>query len=1174
MSLTRCINKGLLLAAGFILCSAGYTAPAQDQPAGKTPAKITLSGLNQIYSGKQKRVRATTDPAGLAVILTYDGSETVPAKAGTYTVTGTIKHAKYEGSATATLTIAKAPQKIIFNALAARTYGERPFALLSSSVASGLAAVYESSNPAVAAVSGNMVTIMEAGTAVITAYQAGDENNMPAEPVRQSLTVKKAKAKITLANLEQTYNGEPKPIKAATRPEGLDMSIAYDGKAEAPVNAGRYKVTVAVQNANYEGDAAATLVIAKAPQSITFNAPATRTYGDASFSLAAAVSSGLTVTYKISNAAVATISGSEVTIAGTGTAGITAYQAGNGNYLPAKPVRQALTVAKAPQSMTFNALAARTYGDADFSPEAAAGSGLPASYSSSNPSVATVVKNQIHIVGAGSSTITASQAGDENHLPAEPVRQVLTVNKAKATVTITGLEQTYDGTIKQARASTVPEGLDVALTYDKKAEAPVQAGAYPVAAEVRDANYEGSAAATLTIAKAPQSVTFNALAARTYGDAPFALSATVSSGLTATYGSSNPAVAAISGSSVTIAGAGTAEITAYQAGDENHLPVQPIKQVLSVAKAGQSITFAALAALTYGDTDFSPAIVSSGLPVSYTSSNPSVATVVENHIRIVGAGSSTITASNPGDNNYLPAKPVQQTLTVNKAKAKVTLTVLNRNYDGTVKPALVATQPAGLNVTLTYGGKAEPPAQAGAYLVAATVQDANYEGSASTTLTVTKASQRLVFEPLPIQTFGDRPITLYSAASSGLTATYASSNPAVATISGNTVKITGAGTTEITAYQAGDTNYQAAEPSKQLLVVRGIPHRIAVLPLVNLSGQPAPEKEMRQELIDRFVAAGAEVLDSEGLEKFMARHRVRNVDGIDGATARALRQETGMEAVVITTLERYVDTDSPSIAMTSRLVSAEETPIILWMETVSLWGGDAPGLLGLGLIKDIKKLQKKALDHLTGSLKKFLAGTTSAGIAQGERVAQPKTMYSAPFMRPGRKYSIAVAPFLNASKRNNADTFLALHFMCQLTKEGAFNVIDPGSVRDKLLSFRLILQEGLSMRQADLIHDSLQVDLILAGKVVEYEETEGSPKVEFSSLVFERRKKKVVWESLSSNRGNDDVTFFAWGRVSTAEELASNMTQAAVRDLSVQGTYPPGQVPAVRPFRKGPWSLD
>ena len=79
----------------------------------------------------------------------------------------------------------------------------------------------------------------------------------------------------------------------------------------------------------------------------------------------------------------------------------------------------------------------------------------------------------------------------------------------------------------------------------------------------------------------------------------------------------------------------------------------------------QTITFGALASKAYGDAAFSlTATASSGLAVSYTSSNTAVATVSGATVTIVGVGSTNITASQAGDGTWLAATPVVQGLTV------------------------------------------------------------------------------------------------------------------------------------------------------------------------------------------------------------------------------------------------------------------------------------------------------------------------------------------------------------------------------------------------------------------------------------------------------------------------------------------------------------------------------
>ncbi|MEI6752050.1 MAG: T9SS type A sorting domain-containing protein [Paludibacter sp.] len=87
---------------------------------------------------------------------------------------------------------------------------------------------------------------------------------------------------------------------------------------------------------------------------------------------------------------------------------------------------------------------------------------------------------------------------------------------------------------------------------------------------------------SFTAIKEAQSITFGALATKTYGDAPFALTATASSGLTVSYTTSNTSVATISGSTLTIAGAGTSNIKAIQTGNSSFAPADTVAQLLTV----------------------------------------------------------------------------------------------------------------------------------------------------------------------------------------------------------------------------------------------------------------------------------------------------------------------------------------------------------------------------------------------------------------------------------------------------------------------------------------------------------------------------------------------------------------------------------------------------------------
>jgi endo-1,4-beta-xylanase len=79
---------------------------------------------------------------------------------------------------------------------------------------------------------------------------------------------------------------------------------------------------------------------------------------------------------------------------------------------------------------------------------------------------------------------------------------LLTVQKATAAVAIAGLAQTYDGTPRAVTVTTAPAGLTVVVTYDGGPTPPTAPGAYAVVATVTDADYEGTASATLVVSAA------------------------------------------------------------------------------------------------------------------------------------------------------------------------------------------------------------------------------------------------------------------------------------------------------------------------------------------------------------------------------------------------------------------------------------------------------------------------------------------------------------------------------------------------------------------------------------------------------------------------------------------------------------------------------------------------
>jgi hypothetical protein len=101
------------------------------------------------------------------------------------------------------------------------------------------------------------------------------------------------------------------------------------------------------------------------------------------------------------------------------------------------------------------------------------------------------------------------------------------------------------------------------------------------------------------------------------------------------------------------------------------------------------------------------------------------------------------------------------------------------------------------------------------------IGDSNWSSSFDfTTSAAGLQNQTITFSALPSKILGDVPFTLTATGgASGNAVTFASSDTNVATIAGNTVTIVGAGTTTITASQAGNANFYAAADVQQALVV-------------------------------------------------------------------------------------------------------------------------------------------------------------------------------------------------------------------------------------------------------------------------------------------------------------------------------------------------------------------
>jgi len=364
------------------------------------------------------------------------------------------------------------------------------------------------------------------------------------------------------------------------------------------------------------------LTNSKGNQTITFGAPEPRTFGDADFAVSASASSALAVSFNASGQC--TVAGTLVHVTGAGSCTITASQSGDTNFAAAIDVPQGFAIGKSNQTITFDVLADQVVGNADFSVSAVATSGLTVSFSASGQ--CTVAGTAVHLTGAGSCTINASQGGDVN-------------NNA---------------------ATNVPRSF--------------------------------------AIGKSAQTINFGSLANKTFDDDDFLASATATSGLTVGFAATGNCT--VTGSAVHISGVGSCTITAAQVGDGNYHAAPNVLQSFTIARSNQTISFAALGNKTLGDADFAIGGTSdSGLGLSFAGSGQ--CTVSGSMVHIMSAGSCMVTASQAGDTNFNAASDVQQIFTIGSGTTAL-VTLSQSNYS-------VNEETGFLTITVNRGGDISVP---------------------------------------------------------------------------------------------------------------------------------------------------------------------------------------------------------------------------------------------------------------------------------------------------------------------------------------------------------------------------------------------------------------------------------------------------------------------------------
>ncbi len=835
-------NTVTIVGAGQTTISAIQRGNGNFNPAGRSVQTLIVNakGITVSANFGQGKVFGHTEPTLTYVITSGSliGSDTLNGNlarmagedVGFYPINqGTLNSPNYDITfVTDLFEITPAVQLITFNTLDDVTYGDADFNLSATSDAS-LMVSYTSSNPSVATVLGNIVTIVGVGSTTIIASQSGNNNYFAASPVNQILTVNpKAIAVTTNAGQSKVY-GDADPTLAYSITSGsLVGSDVLNGSLSrtAGEDVGLYPINQgSLANSNYDITfIGVSFEITKADQTITFNSLSDVIYGASSFELRATSTSGLSVSYTSSDTSVATVSGNTVMIVGVGSTTITASQLGNSNYNAAIDVPQVLNVTTRAITVTTDSGQNKVFGDAESTLTYSITSGSLVGSDVLNGSLARTAGEDVGLYPINQGTL-ANTNYDITFIGAS-----FEITPSDQTITFNGLSDVIYGDVDFNLNGTASSSLEVSYESSDTSVATVSGSTVTIvgvgsttitASQLGNSNYNTA----ITI---PQTLTVN----------PRAISITADAGQSKVFGGADPVLGysittgnlvgsdVLNGSLARTAGEAVGMYLIHQGSLANtNYDITYVGTSFEIIPADQTITFSGLSDVIYGDADFNlNGTASSGLEVSYKSSDTSVATVSGSTLTIVGVGSTTITASQLGNLNYNAAIAIPQTLIVNPRAISVTADTGQGKVFGETEPTLEYSITSGNLVgSDVLNGSLERTSgeDVGFYPIhQGSLANANYDITfIDTSFEIAPSDQTITFNPLADVIYGDLDFNLNATSDSGLAISYSSSDPSVATVSGNTVTIIGIGSTTITASQIGDSNYNGAIDIPQVLNV-------------------------------------------------------------------------------------------------------------------------------------------------------------------------------------------------------------------------------------------------------------------------------------------------------------------------------------------------------------------
>lgn len=505
--------------------------------------------------------------------------------------------------------IVKKEQIVTFDQIPEYEYTKLPI-LLSAEASSGLTVTYTMGNNAVAHVSGDTVYIDGTGRAIIVAVQKGNECYLESAP--------------------------------------------------------SYRI----------------ISVAHGQQEIIINETGPFTYADL-FKINIAKSSvGLPLEIISSNTNVASVSNDTIYFLMPGSTTLSFSQPGNDFVNPAETVQTTIVIEKGEQVISINDQLEHHFNELSFDLGIEVSSGLEPLVELSNPEVLNYVNGLFQINGLGNCDVTIQQPGNDYYNAAEPLTATVQIIKGNQELVI-NLENEYQYGLDEVSFNLVTNSeLSFDLSSTDTSVVKVRQGSMSIVGvgeaklvientgneHWNPVKYEHS----ITVNKGDQVLIVPDSIKSKYGEPDFSIPVNLESGLSEwNYLLNNQNVIQESNGLFSIIGIGETVVTLVQAGSQFWNPYEK-DVVIVVEKGTQVIETNDLGSYTYGDAPFELSVFSNTqLPISLTSSDTQVASVVGNIVTINNAGVCQIVVEQKGNDFWYDATPLIKELKVKKASQDI-----------------------------------------------------------------------------------------------------------------------------------------------------------------------------------------------------------------------------------------------------------------------------------------------------------------------------------------------------------------------------------------------------------------------------------------------------------------------------------------------------------------------